>query len=72
MITKNSKEHIIKDSFEILNKYLLERRERWLQILNEDYKTDSGRSLAEHSKGRLSAITEFIAFINALEKRDEE
>jgi len=40
--------------------------------LNEDYKTDSGRSLAEHSKGRLSAITEFIAFINALEKRDEE
>ena len=69
---KSSKDRTTKASFKILKDYLKERREKWLRILNEDYKTDAGNSLVEHSKGRLSAVIEFISFIEALEKQNEE
>ena len=69
---KTSQDRTTKASFEILKNYLNERRDKWLRILNEDYKTDGGGSLAEHSKGRLSAVIEFISFIEALEKQNEE
>jgi|10_taG_2_1085330.scaffolds.fasta_scaffold00096_62 hypothetical protein len=43
--------------------YLREQQERWLRILNSEYRTDGGTSLQEYAKGRLSAYTELLAYL---------
>ena len=52
-----------------LKKHLKKQITKWKDILNSHYKTDSGRSLEEYAKGRLTAYLELVAYIN---KRKEE
>lgn len=47
--------------------YLKEEQERWLNILNSEYKTDGGKDLSDFAKGRLTTYTEIL---NYLEKEN--
>jgi len=50
-----------------LRKHLKYQISKWRKILNSHYKTDSGKSLEEYAKGRLTAYIELEAYINKLE-----
>ena len=53
-----------------LKKHLKKQITKWKDILNAHYETDSGRSLEEYAKGRLTAYIELLAYINKLENPD--
>ena len=54
-----------------LKKHLLDQQRHWLDILNNNYKTDSGGSYAECAKGRLAAYTELLNLLSKDEEKDE-
>jgi translation initiation factor 2 alpha subunit (eIF-2alpha) len=56
---------------EELIEYLKKQQTKWLRILNERYKTDGGTSLEEAAKGRLTAYTELLTWIENHNKQDE-
>ena len=51
--------------------HLKQQQEKWLKILNSNYKNDGGTSLEEYAKGRLTAYTELLAYIKTKETKDE-
>ena len=53
-----------------LKEYLQGEQERWLRILNEEYSTDTGNSVEEYGRGRLTAYTETLKFISIIEEED--
>jgi len=53
-----------------LKEYLQGEQERWLGILNSDYKTDTGNSIGEYAQGRLTTYTETLKFISIIEEED--
>ena len=53
-----------------LKEYLKKQIERWLYILNEEYRTDSGASIEEHAIGRLKAYNEVLNFIKVSEQEN--
>tara|TARA_R100000008_G_C3536727_1_gene142459 strand:- start:317 stop:535 length:219 start_codon:yes stop_codon:yes gene_type:complete len=53
-----------------LKEYLNNQTTRWLNILNEEYTTDSGASLEEHALGRLKAYNDILNFIKVSEEED--
>jgi hypothetical protein len=50
-----------------LIEHLEEQVTKWTQILNSHYETDSGQSLEDYAKGRLTAYIELLSKI----KKDE-
>jgi hypothetical protein len=50
-----------------LKLHLEEKITKWTHILNSHYETDSGQSLEDYAKGRLTAYTELLSKI----KKDE-
>ena len=50
-----------------LKLHLEEQITKWTHILNSHYETDSGESLEEYAKGRLTAYVELLSKI----KKDE-
>ena len=56
---------------EELKQYLKNQQEKWLRILNERYQTDGDTPLEDYAKGRLTAYTETLSYINKQEKTDE-
>ena len=57
---------------EEIKEYLDKQIEKWTEILNSDYKTDSGVRLELHSSGRLQAAIEMKSFIAKLEKKNDK
>jgi hypothetical protein len=53
-----------------LKEYLQGEQERWLRILNEEYRTDTGNSVEEYARGRLTAYAETLKFISIIEEED--
>jgi hypothetical protein len=51
-----------------LNQYLEQKIERWKKLLNEGYKTDSGRDVCEFAKGQMMAYLEILNYIKKHEK----
>jgi hypothetical protein len=49
--------------------YIKEEQERWLNILNSEYKTDGGKDLGDYAKGRLTTYTEILNYL-AKENKD--
>jgi len=49
--------------------YLKEEQERWLNILNSEYKTDGGKDLGDFARGRLTTYSEIIKY---LEKENKD
>tara|TARA_R110000824_G_scaffold202757_1_gene386963 strand:+ start:31 stop:243 length:213 start_codon:yes stop_codon:yes gene_type:complete len=53
-----------------LLQHLKTQQARWLDILNNEYATDTGDSLEEHAQGRLAAYGELIHIIKAIEEEN--
>jgi hypothetical protein len=52
--------------------YFSAQAKKWKDILNSDYKTDSGIGLELHSRGRFEAAVEALTFLKKLEERHEK
>ena len=51
-----------------LNQYLEQKIDRWKKLLNEGYKTDSGKDVCEFAKGQMMAYLEVLNYIKKNEK----
>ncbi len=51
-----------------LNQYLQQKIDKWVEILNQRYRTDAGQELTDHAKGRLNAYMDIRDYIKKHEK----
>jgi|TARA_A100000172_G_scaffold78332_1_gene63773 hypothetical protein len=53
-----------------LVQHLKNQQTHWLDILNNEYKTDTGNSIEQYAKGRLAAYTELLNIIKSIEEEN--
>ena len=51
-----------------LNQYLEEKINKWKDVLNNGYKTDSGKEVCDFAKGSMMAYLEVLNYIKKYEK----
>ena len=49
-----------------LEGYLKDRISRWRELLNSEYRNDSGKSQEEYAKGKMSAYIDALDFVRKM------
>tara|TARA_R110002020_G_scaffold170383_2_gene360012 strand:- start:134 stop:349 length:216 start_codon:yes stop_codon:yes gene_type:complete len=53
-----------------LVQHLTNQQTHWLDILNNEYKTDTGNSIEQYAQGRLAAYGELLNIIKGIEEEN--